>query len=75
VRKCNKWTTKLAFHFLEESVFNAFVIYKQKEKEISFKIFKINLVHLLIKDVVADPPHQLPRKIGKHFLIPIPSTS
>ena len=29
VRKSHKWTTKVALHFLEEAIFNAFVLYRK----------------------------------------------
>ena len=74
VRKCSKWTTKLAFHFIEEAIYDSYILYKDKHKGIKLKQFKLNLLKLLINDTIPDPPHQLPRKIGKHFPVPITST-
>lgn len=75
VRKSVKWTTKLAFHFIEEAIFNSFILFRQNRQNdkspSTLKKFKIDLCNLLITEIIDDPPNQLPRKIGKHFPIPI----
>ena len=75
LRKCIKWTTKAAFHFLEEAVFNAFVLFKKKNNRIVLKDFKLKLLEQLIGDGTPnDLPFQQPRLLGKHFPVPIHAT-
>ena len=74
VRKCRKWTTKVAFHFFEEAIHNAFILFRLKNTSTTFKDFKVKLLDLMINNPVADPCRHLPRKIGRHFLEPIPAT-
>ena len=57
VRKCSRWTTKLAFHFIKEAIYNSDILYKDKHKGIKLKQFKLNLLKLLINDTIPDPPH------------------
>ena len=74
VRKGARWTTKVAFRFIEEAIFNAFLLFRRNNVKSTFKKFKIDLCNLSISEIVKDPPHQFPRKIGKHFPIQIPAT-
>ena len=42
VRKSLKWTTKVAFHFIQEAILNAFILFnKSNPGKIRFKHFKL----------------------------------
>ena len=69
VRKCHKWTTKVVFHFLEEAIYNAFVIHQTVDPVMRYWKFK----SLVIEDLVSfdrskEKQKSLPRKCGQHFL-------
>ena len=74
-RKTYKWYIKIFFHFLEEALFNAFVVYsKEGEKKITkFMLFKLEVIREMLEDA-----HQIPadskfdRLKGHHFLSVIP---
>lgn len=75
VRKCTKWTTKVAFHFIEEAIFNSFILFKMHNKRSTFKKFKINLCNSFITEVLPTPSiNEFPRTMKQHYLIPIPPT-
>ena len=76
VRKSVKWTIKVAFHSIEEAIFNSFILFRSHHKRSTFKTFKIDLCNSLLTDV---PPTSAsnqgyPRRLKQHFLIPIPPT-
>lgn len=50
IRKSYKWYTKIFFHFLEEAVYNAFVIYDKIEegKKHKFMQFKFEVARQLL---------------------------
>jgi len=50
VRKCGKWTTKVALHLFEEALFNAHVFYSSGKK-ITYTNFKIAYVREILSDV------------------------
>jgi len=73
VRKSHKWTTKIFFHFLEEAIYNAFIIFKNFKGNITYCNFKTDI----IRDMLSydQPPKQsTPAKCGRHFPERIPST-
>lgn len=46
VRKTNKWTIKVAFHLIEESLLNAYILYgHSNHPALKFSAFKIQYVH------------------------------
>ena len=71
-----KWTTKVAFHFIEEVIFNCFVLFRSHNKRSKFKTFKIDLCNSLITEVPPRPSsnHRYPRRLKQHFFIPISPT-
>ena len=71
VRKSHKWTTKLAFHLIEECLFNAHVLYCLSETvpQLTFLDFKLELVSRIFEQV---PCYQslsgiVPSNIEQHF--------
>ena len=70
--------TKIFFHFLEEAVYNAFVIYNKVEegKKHKFMQFKLEVVCQILQDVSVppDPRAQFDRLKGHHFPTLIPGT-
>ena len=66
-----KWYTKIFFHFLEEAVYSAFVIYGkvEEEKKHKFMQFKLEVVCQMLQDVSVPPDPQ-----GCHFPTLIPAT-
>ena len=75
VRKSMKWTTKVAFHFIEEAIWNAFVLFnKANPTKIRFMHFKLNIIKSLIsRPQPSAPSYNLPL-VGRHFLHFIPPT-
>ena len=76
IRKSLKWTTKVAFHFIEEAVSNAFVLFnKANPGKIRFMHFKLNLIKSIIsRSQPSAPSYNLPL-VGRHFLQLIPPTA
>lgn len=74
VRKCLKWTTKVFLHFLEEALYNAFVIFSS-QNNIRFVDFKTSVVNDMLEYPGADAfHHSLQRKCGHHFTERLPPT-
>ena len=69
IRKSLKWTTKVAFHFIEEAVSNAFVLFnKANPGKIRFMHFKLNIIKSIIsRSQPSAPSYNLPL-VGRHFL-------
>ena len=44
IQKTYKWTTKLFFHFLEEAIFNSFLLYSNSNDEKKFMEYKVEVV-------------------------------
>ena len=78
IRKSYKWYTKIFFHFLEEAVYNAFVIYDKVEegKKHKFMQIKLEVVHQMLQDVRVppDPRAEFDSLNGRHFRTLIPAT-
>ena len=76
IRKSLKWTTKVAFHFIEEAVSNAFVLFnKANPGKIRFMHFKLNIIKSIIsRSQPSAPSYNLPL-VGRHFLQLIPPTA
>ena len=48
-RKSRKWWHRIAFHFLDVSLVNAFILFMNvRETKIPLKEFKLNLIHRLL---------------------------
>ena len=76
VRKSLKWTTKVAFYFIEEAILNAFVLFsKANPGKIQFMHFKLNVIKSTIsRSQPSVPSYDLPL-VGRHFLQLIPPTA
>ena len=78
IRKSYKWYTKIFFHFLEEAVYNAFVIYDKvgEGKKHKFMQFKLEVARQMLQDVSVhpDPRAEIDCLKGRHFATLIPAT-
>ena len=71
-----KWTTKVAFHFIEEAILNAFVLFnKANPGNIRFMHFKLNIIKSIISRSQPSAPSYNLRLAGRHFLQLIPPTA
>ena len=76
VRKTLKWTTKVAFHFIEEAVLNAFILYNKTNPDTTrFLQFKLNIIQRTINRAKAVVPEFNLPIIGRHFLQLIPPSN
>ncbi len=78
VRKSHKWTTKVAFHLLEEAIFNAHVIYQSSHlKKLTFLEFKMEFVRQILQEIPA--VHNLMQRnvntLDQHFPEKVPVTN
>ena len=54
VRKSKKWTKKVAFHFIEEGVLHAHILYKKRGEENHFSAPQSTKhIHLIIREMTA----------------------
>jgi len=75
VRKSLKWTTKIAFHFMEEAIFNSYIVYNKVIGNQRFMQFKLALIRQLIgKALPVEKLYSIPT-VGKHYLELIPATA
>ena len=76
VRKSLKWTTKVAFHFIEEAILNVFILFnKANPGKIRFMHFKLNTIKSIInRSQPSAPSYNFPL-VGRHFLQLIPPTA
>ena len=77
IRKTYKWYVKIFLHFLEEALFNAFVVCsKEGEKKITkFMPFKLEVIREMLEDAQKMPADsEFDRLKGHHFLSVIPSS-
>ena len=74
--KSFKWTTKVAFHFIEEATLNAFILFnKANPGKIRFMHFKLKIIKSIISwSQPSAPSYNLPF-VGRHFLQLIPPTA
>ena len=68
-RKTYKWTNKMFFHFLEEAVFNAFVIRKKKGSTKRF-LDQLELIRAILDETEVEKIDELVPSLSK-----IPRTS
>ena len=74
VRKSMKWTTKKAFHFIEEAVLNSFILFDKVIGKKPFLQFELLLIHQMLGDVTMEQNFQSLPTVGRHFLELIPPT-
>ena len=58
VRKSMKWTTKVAFHFIEEAVLNSFILFNKVIGKKRFLQFKLLLIRQMLGDVTVEQNFQ-----------------
>ena len=64
-RKSKKWWHRIAFHFLDVSLVNAFVLFKNiRSVKVSLKIFKLNVIHGLVGATAFRQPKNKKRSSG-----------
>ena len=74
VRKCQKWTTKVAFHFIEEALFNAHVLYGMSlQPSLTYTNFKLAYVEASLSPF-PDLEVHTQRYDGHHYPEKIPIT-
>jgi len=75
VRKCQKWTTKVAFHFIEEALFNAHVLYSMSlQPSLSYTSFKLAYVEASLSPF-PDLEVRTQRYDGHHYPEKVPITN
>ena len=78
IRKSSKWYIEIFFHYLEEAVFNAFLIYKNYHPQPEYKImeFKLKITRSMLRDAGShvEPSSEFDRVKGRHFAEVIPAT-
>ena len=75
VRKTYKWTMKVVFHFVEEAVLNAFILYsKQSLGEMRFMNNQMEVIKKSLQRASATDERNTDPEIGRHFLQLIPLT-
>ena len=74
VRKSMKWTTKMAFHFIEEAVLNSFILFDKVIRKKRFLQFKLLLIRQMLGDVTMEQNFQYLPNVGRHFLELVPPT-
>ena len=76
VRKSMKWTKKVAFHFIEEAVLNAYLLNKKSDNRKRYLKFKLDAISALLAaggtDIAALAATD--RLSGRHFPKVIPPT-
>ena len=71
-----KWTKRLAFHFMEESLLNAHILYKKSGGRKPLLKFNMDCISTLLAASSTDPmaPDDSARFSGQHFPELIPPT-
>ena len=69
IRKTYKWTTKVFFHFLEEAIFNSFLLYSKNNGKEKFLEFKVEVVHQMLSsnNITIAAPQFFDGLKGRHF--------
>ena len=76
VHKSLKWTTKVAFYFIEEALLNAFILFnKANPGKIQFIHLKLNIIKSIIRRSQPSAPSCNLPLVGHHFLQLIPPTA
>ena len=75
VRKSQKWTTKVAFHFIEEALFNAYVLYGMSlQPSLTYTNFKLAYVEASLSPF-PDLEVRTQRYDGHHYPEKVPITN
>ena len=74
VRKSMKWTTKVAFHFVEEAVLNSFILFDKFIEKKRFLQFKLLLTRQMLVDVTMKQNFQSLPNVDQHILELVPPT-
>ena len=76
VRKSMKWTKKVAFHFIEEGLLNAHILYKKSGGRKPLLKFKLDCISALLAASSTEPmaPDASDWFSGRHFPELIPPT-
>ena len=78
IRKTYKWYTKVFYHFLEEGIFNAFIIYKKNapNRRKRYLQFKMDVIREMIRRTKKEinTTTSFDRLKGRHFPALIPPT-
>ena len=77
VRKSMKWTKKVAFHFLEEGILNAHILFKKVGGTKPLLRFKLDCINYSLAAAASEPtaPEASDRFSGCHFPQLIPLTN
>ena len=73
---CIRKTTKIFFCFLEEAIFNLFLLYSKNNGKKEFLEFKVEVVRQMLSssNITIAPPQLFDRLKGRHFPSEIPPT-
>ena len=63
-----KWTTTVAFDFIEESILNSFYLFDKVVAGQRLLQFKLNLINELLDTSVDNTPEYNLPAVGRHFL-------
>ena len=78
IRKSYKWYIKIFLHYLEEAVFNTFIIYKNyhPQPKYTFTEFKLEIIHSILRAAGShvEPSSEFNRLKGCPFAEVIPAT-
>ena len=76
MRKSMKWTKKVAFHFIEEGLLNAHILYAKEGGRKPLLRFKLECINFLLAASASEPsaPTASDRFSGRHFPELIPPT-
>ena len=70
LRKSYKWYKKVAFHFIEEAVQNAYIVYKQQPgKRLEHYQFILAVVEALLAEADAERTAAATAEVGHHRLV------
>ena len=75
VCKTYKWTTKVFRHYVEEAVFDFYVIYKKLGSETHVLDFKLNVINLMLARCGKSLNPKQSRGNGKHYPQFVPPTA
>ena len=64
VRKSMKWTTKVAFHLIEEAVLNSFILFNKVNGKKRFLQLKLLLICHMLGDVTMEQNFQSLPNVG-----------
>ena len=69
IRKTYKWTTKVFFHFLEEAIFNSFLLHSKNNGKKKFLEFKVEVVCQMLSstNITIAAPQLFDRLKGRNF--------